>query len=90
MKIRKFVAGLILCCLILLQGCASAPPSPGPRLTLNTCAPVTPCSLPAAAPRTAGDLNLQIDRVEAAWAICAAKVDSIIKCQSEADNAQGD
>lgn len=88
MKIRKFAAGLILCCLILLQGCASAPPSPGPRLTLNTCAPVTPCSLPAAAPRTDGDLTLLIDRVEAAWAICAAKVDSIIKCQSEADHAQ--
>ncbi|MPS80910.1 MAG: hypothetical protein E2591_22830 [Achromobacter sp.] len=88
MKIRRFAAGLILCCLILLQGCVSAPPSPAPRLTLNTCAPVTPCSLPAAGPRSHGDLALLIERVEAAWAICAAKVDSIIKCQSETDHAQ--
>ncbi|MFY2090556.1 Rz1-like lysis system protein LysC [Achromobacter xylosoxidans] len=72
-----------------MQGCASALPSQGPRLTLNTCAPVTPCSLPAAAPRTDGDLNLLIDRLEAAWAICAAKVDTIIKCQDEASHAKG-
>lgn len=56
---------------------------------LNTCAPVTPCSLPAAAPRTDGDLNLLIDRLEAAWAMCAAKVDTIIKCQDEASDAKG-
>ena len=28
-----------------------------------------------------GDLQRTIDRLEAAWAICAAQVDSIIRCQ---------
>ncbi|MFU1907409.1 Rz1-like lysis system protein LysC [Bordetella avium] len=88
MKIRKFAAGLILCCLLVLAGCTSAPPSPGPRVTLNTCAPVTPCTLPASQPKTNGDLKRTIDRLEAAWAICAAQVGSIIRCQERETDAK--
>lgn len=34
-----------------------------------------------AAPRTNGDLNALLDETEAAWAVCADKVDMIIACQ---------
>ena len=42
---------------------------------------VTPCRLGQAAPRTNGDLNALLDETEAAWAVCADKVDMIIACQ---------
>lgn len=42
---------------------------------------VTPCRLDQAAPRTNGDLNALLDETEAAWAVCADKVDMIIACQ---------
>ncbi|WP_313378664.1 Rz1-like lysis system protein LysC [Achromobacter insolitus] len=72
-----------------LQGCASVPPSSEVRITTNTCPVVTPCSLPAEAPRTNGDLNLAYERLEAAWRMCAAKVDAIVKCQEEKEDAKG-
>lgn len=37
--------------------------------------------LEQAAPRTNGDLNALLDETEAAWAVCADKVDMIIACQ---------
>ncbi|WP_237757268.1 Rz1-like lysis system protein LysC [Enterobacter asburiae] len=36
---------------------------------------------PPAAPRTNGDLNAMLDETEAAWAVCADKVDTIVACQ---------
>lgn len=39
------------------------------------------CRLDQAAPRTNGDLNALLDETEAAWAVCADKVDMIIACQ---------
>ncbi|MCV5231363.1 Rz1-like lysis system protein LysC, partial [Escherichia coli] len=39
------------------------------------------------APRTNGDLNALLDETEAAWAVCADKVDMIIACQ-ERDSEQ--
>lgn len=33
---------------------------------------------------TNGDLNLEVERTEAAWAQCAAKVDAIIACHGQA------
>ncbi|EFI3003128.1 head completion/stabilization protein [Escherichia coli] len=42
---------------------------------------LTPCRLDQAAPRTNGDLNALLDETEAAWAVCADKVDMIIACQ---------
>ncbi|WP_422671005.1 Rz1-like lysis system protein LysC [Billgrantia pellis] len=65
---------------MLLSGCASAPPSPAPTLIVNRCATPTPCTLPASSPTTNGELNLQLERTEAAWAQCAAEVDAIILC----------
>ena len=40
-----------------------------------------PCRLGQAAPRTNGGLNALLDETEAAWAVCADKVDMIIACQ---------
>lgn len=33
-------------------------------------------------PRTNSDLELDLERTEGAWALCAAKVDIIVDCQS--------
>ncbi|WP_220805874.1 Rz1-like lysis system protein LysC [Achromobacter sp. UMC71] len=89
MKCRKFVIGLVLCCLLTLQGCAPARPSLVLTSTPTTCPAVAPCTLPAERPQWNGDLNLVIERLEGAWALCAAKVDAIIRCQEEDRNAQG-
>lgn len=55
--------------------------SPEVQLTVSGCPRVTPCRLGQAAPRTNGDLNALQDETEAAWAVCADKVDMIIACQ---------
>lgn len=55
--------------------------SPEVQLTVSGCPRVTPCRLDQAAPRTNGDLNALLDETEAAWAVCADKVDMIIACQ---------
>ncbi len=34
-------------------------------------------------PRTNSDLELDLERIEGAWALCAAKVDIIIECQAD-------
>lgn len=84
MRLRKFVIGLLLCYLLVLQGCAPARPSLVLPSTASTCPVVTACTLPAESPKMNGDMTLAIERTEAAWALCAAKVDAIIACQ-EAD-----
>ncbi|MDN0093881.1 Rz1-like lysis system protein LysC [Yersinia rohdei] len=81
MKMRHCAAGLILPYLMILSGCASAPPSLGPQITVNGCPKVTPCQFPAAEPQTNGDLNDDIDRLEAALHACAAQVDTVFVCQ---------
>ncbi|WP_392435749.1 Rz1-like lysis system protein LysC [Yersinia sp. HM-2024] len=68
----------------MLSGCADAPPSPGPQITVNGCPTVTPCLFPAASPQTNGDLNDDIDQLEAALHACAAQVDTVLICQQEA------
>ncbi|MGO2147493.1 Rz1-like lysis system protein LysC [Halomonas sp.] len=70
---------------MLLTGCATAPPSPAPLLITNQCATPSPCTLPASNPFTNGELHLQLERTEAAWAQCAAEVDAIIACHENAD-----
>ena len=87
MKMQNFALGLALACLMLLSGCAAAPPSPVPTLIINQCATPSPCTLPASNPETNGELDLQLERTEAAWAQCAAEVDAIIACQ-EANHAE--
>lgn len=88
MTLKKYAIRPISLCLLILQACASAPPSPAPALMLSSCPSVTPCLLPAADRQTNGDLSLDLERVEAAWAICAAQVDGIVTCQNEAGHAQ--
>ncbi|WP_421870766.1 Rz1-like lysis system protein LysC [Motiliproteus sp.] len=67
----------------MLSGCGSAPPLPVQTLISSTCPTLTACTLSPSAPQQNGDLMHEIDRVEADWAICAAKVDEFIKCQAE-------
>jgi hypothetical protein len=48
---------------------------------------VTPCTLPATAPRSNGDLKHALDVAVSAWEQCAAVVDLIVDCQSRALDA---
>nr|WP_238535554.1 Rz1-like lysis system protein LysC [Pseudomonas sp. PAMC 25886] len=81
MKTPNYAIGLISLCLTLLAGCASAPLSPAPQLTVTGCPAVVPCQLPATSPRNNGDQLTDQDRTEAAWADCAAQVDMVYKHQ---------
>nr|WP_231572872.1 Rz1-like lysis system protein LysC [Yersinia rohdei] len=81
MKTKRYAIGLILPCLMILSGCANGPPSLGPQITVNGCPTVTPCRFPAASPHTNGDLNDDIDQLEAALHACAAQVDTVLACQ---------
>lgn len=85
MKTPRYAIGLALACLALLSGCATAPPLPVPTIIINQCATPSPCTLPASNPQSNGELHLQLESTEAAWAQCAAEVDAIIICHSEAD-----
>lgn len=81
MRTRIYATGLILLCLLTLSGCGNVRHSPEVQLTVSGCPRVTPCRLGQAAPRTNGGLNALLDETEAAWAVCADKVDMIIACQ---------
>lgn len=85
---KKYAIGLWACCPLLFSACASVPPSPAPRLITMQCAPVVPCTLTESRPTTNGDLNVLLDQVENDWAVCAAQVDVIYRCQQEAQDAQ--
>ena len=87
MKMRICAAGLMLLCLLTLSGCGNVRPSPEVQLTVSGCPRVTQCRLERSAPRSNGDLNAVLDETEAAWAVCADKVDTIIACQ-ERDSEQ--
>ncbi|WP_394810200.1 Rz1-like lysis system protein LysC [Phytohalomonas tamaricis] len=67
-----------------LSACTSTPPTPAPTLIINQCATPSPCTLPASNPNNNGDLNLQLEQSEVAWAQCAVKVDTIINCHANA------
>ncbi|MDM2842032.1 Rz1-like lysis system protein LysC [Citrobacter sp. Cpo086] len=73
--------------MLILSGCANVRPLPEVQLTVNGCPRVTQCRLERSAPRSNGDLNATLDETEAAWAVCADKVDTIIACQ-ERDSEQ--
>ncbi|EOC5914287.1 Rz1-like lysis system protein LysC [Salmonella enterica] len=67
--------------MLTLSGCGSVRPSPEVQLTVSGCPRVTQCRLERSAPSSNGDLNAVLDETEAAWAVCADKVDTIIACQ---------
>ncbi|EKN5091804.1 hypothetical protein DVQ15_08825 [Yersinia enterocolitica] len=69
---------------MILSGCADAPPSSGPQITVNGCPRVAQCQFPAAEPHTNGDLNDDIDRLETALHACAAQIDTVLACQQGA------
>ncbi|WP_249212159.1 Rz1-like lysis system protein LysC [Burkholderia cenocepacia] len=70
-----------------MPACKQAPISPAPVITFNACQPVTPCALPAMAPRTNRDMDAALTMTKAAWAQCAATVDAIAACQAHAERA---
>ncbi|MGJ3439623.1 Rz1-like lysis system protein LysC [Pseudomonas sp. Je.1.5.c] len=80
--------GLLSLYLTLLAGCASAPPSPAPTLIVSGCPVVTPCQLPATAPRQNGQLLSDQERTELAWAECAAQVDRVYQHQVSHEQAK--
>ncbi|WP_429503130.1 Rz1-like lysis system protein LysC [Pseudomonas sp. 2835] len=84
MKTMNFAIGPASLCLLLLAGCASAPPSPEPLVIVRGCPAVVPCSLPPAKPAANGELLRDVELVEAAWADCAAQVDTVYQAQQEA------
>ena len=84
MKTPNYAPGLLSLCLMLLAGCGSAPPLPALTLTVSGCPAVVPCQLPATSPRNNGDQLTDMDRVEAAWADCAAQVDMVYQHQQAA------
>ncbi|WP_296250306.1 Rz1-like lysis system protein LysC [Pseudomonas sp. UBA4194] len=63
------------------MGCASAPPSSAPLVIATGCPAVVPCTLPATAPRLNGELLNDQDQIEAAWADCAAQIDTVYRYQ---------
>ncbi|WP_233759659.1 Rz1-like lysis system protein LysC [Aeromonas sp. ASNIH2] len=71
-----------------MSGCSSAPPSPAPQIIRLTCPAPAPCQLPPASPANNGDLMDQLTQTEAAWATCAAQVDSLITCQQRHQNGR--
>ncbi|WP_227657164.1 Rz1-like lysis system protein LysC [Klebsiella pneumoniae] len=73
--------------MLTLSGCGSVRPSPEVQLTVSGCPRVTQCRLERSAPRSNGDLLTLLDETEAAWAVCADKVDTIVSCQ-ERDSEQ--
>ncbi|WP_253271748.1 Rz1-like lysis system protein LysC [Yokenella regensburgei] len=73
--------------MLTLSGCGSVRPLPEVQLTVSGCPRVTQCRLERSAPRSNGDLNSVLDETEAAWAVCADKVDTIVACQ-ERDSEQ--
>lgn len=81
MKILVCGHGSLSLCLALLVGCASGQPSPEQKLFVSGCPAVVPCSLPATAPASNGDLLTDTERLEAAWAECAAQVDMVYNHQ---------
>jgi hypothetical protein len=83
MKTLNSPIGPASLCLLLLAGCASAPPSPEPQVIVSGCPVVVPCSLPAAKPAANGELLRDVEMVEAAWADCAAQVDTVYQAQQE-------
>ncbi|WP_349616218.1 Rz1-like lysis system protein LysC [Azotobacter salinestris] len=81
MKTRNCAPGPLCLCLLLLAGCASDRPSPAPTITRTGCPAVVPCRLPATTPTHNGDLLDDAERLEAAWAECAAQVDMVYRHQ---------
>ncbi len=81
MKTNSYATGLLLSCLLLLAACAPVQPLPAPQVIRLGCPAVVPCTLPATSPSINGELLTDADRIEAAWAECAAQIDTIHQYQ---------
>ncbi len=83
MKTKCYAIGSTLLCLLMLQGCTSAPASPAPQIIYIGCPTVNPCQIPASSPVNNGDLSADIRQLENALAACAVQVDAIKTCQEQ-------
>ena len=85
MKTKFYAIGSTLLCLLMLQGCTSAPASPAPQIIYIGCPTVNPCQIPASDPKNNGDLSADIRRLEHALIACALQVETIKDCQDKLD-----
>ncbi|MBU3893484.1 MAG: Rz1-like lysis system protein LysC [Serratia rubidaea] len=85
MKTRNCATGIALGCLMMLSGCSSAPPSPGPEITYAGCPKVSSCPIPGNHLATNGDLSADIRQLEHALIQCALQIEAIKQCQEEHD-----
>lgn len=79
MRILIIGSGLLGLSLASLSGCNSVQHLPEPMITYSSCPVVTQCVLPPAEPVSNGDLDDDNDTILAAWAQCAAQVDTVFK-----------
>lgn len=84
---RVLIVGGLSLSLALLAGCMSAPPLAEQTLTVSGCPVVTPCSLLPAAPQNNGELSDDSDYLLAAWAECAAQVDTVYQYNQQQPRA---
>ncbi|MCF7694675.1 Rz1-like lysis system protein LysC [Mycetohabitans sp. B2] len=82
MRTRLSAIGPLLPCLTMWCACTPVPPLPAPPIMWHECARVWPCTMPAMAPRTNGELAESLTAARAAWAACAAQIDMIVECQN--------
>ncbi|WP_343463994.1 Rz1-like lysis system protein LysC [Pantoea sp.] len=85
MRIRCYVRGLLLLCLLTLSGCTAVPPSPTPEIIWIGCPRVTSCPIPSNSLRSQGDLAADNRQLEAALVACGLQIDIIKECQEQHD-----
>ncbi|WP_231568898.1 MULTISPECIES: Rz1-like lysis system protein LysC [Pantoea] len=83
MRVRFYVSGLLLLCLMTLSGCTAVPPSPAPEIIWIGCPRVTSCPVPGNSLKTAGDLAADNRQLEAALASCGLQIEVIKECQEQ-------
>lgn len=85
MKMKPFVTGTALICLMPCAGCTDALPVPPPVIVMNGCPKVSLCPMPASDPKTNGDLSAAIRQLERALERCALQAETIRQCQEDSD-----
>ncbi|WPX45661.1 MULTISPECIES: Rz1-like lysis system protein LysC [unclassified Undibacterium] len=71
-----------------MPACANIPTTAVPATIVQTGPYVSRCQLAASAPKTNGELQLALERTQAAWADCAAQVDMLVDHQESLEHVQ--
>ena len=88
MKTKNYQIGLLLTCLLLLSACAKDHTSSVPVIIKTGCPAVSACTLSATNPQSNDNLLTDTETLEADWARCAVKVDTVIKYNEQINNEQ--